>query len=213
MPKVSIVIPVHNMQNAKELLARNLMSVLFQTFRDYEIVISDDSVNDDLKKFVKDYPVKYYRNIAKKGMAGNTNYAIGRAKGDLIKILYLDDYFYANDSLNDIVKHLTGNYNWLVTACTHTTGGDHYPYYSESENTIGSPSVLTFKRFVTERFDTQFSWVLDLDLYRRLFRNYGRPKILNKINVVIGIHPGQMTNILTEERKLWEHELLKQKYK
>ena len=150
-------------------------------------------------------------------MPNNTNNAMEQAKGDLIKILYQDDYFYDERSLWDIIKHFTHWTQWMVTPCVHTIDGvnfynEHYPYYSESENTIGSPSILTLRREIKERFDPRFSWVLDLDLYKRLFQKYGKPKILNKVNVVIGIGNHQMTYKLSDERKSLEFQLLKEKY-
>jgi len=215
--KVSIVIPVYDMDNAVQFTTRNIESILSQTFKDYEIIISDDSENSRLEDWVKQYPVKYFRNLGPKGMANNTNYAMDKATGDLIKILFQDDYFYDESSLWDIVKHFTHWTQWLVTPCIHSIRegeifNEHKPYYSETENTIGSPSVLTIRREIKERFDPQFNWVLDLDFYKRLFKKYGLPKITNKINVIIGIGEHQETNKLSEERKLLEYKLLREKY-
>lgn len=216
MPKISVVVPIYGMDNGEKLLKRNLDSIVSQTFKDYEIIISDDSEDDYLKIFCKKYPVKYFKNPGLHSMGSNSNYGISKATGDIIKILYQDDYFYNENSLAAIKRYFTGGASWFVTGCVHDNGVElfnpHEPFYSESQNTIGSPSVLAFKREVEERFDPQFHWVLDLDLYKRLHRNYGKPKILKNINVVIGIHKGQQTNLLTEQRKLLEHQLLKEKY-
>lgn len=208
------------MENAQYFLKRNLDSILNQKFKDYEIVISDDSVDDGLKTWLRDYPVHYFKNKGPKGMASNTNSAIDNAKGELVKILFQDDYFFDTTSLNDIDRLFTRSTFWLVTGCTHevhyewgtTFENPHYPFYSESENTIGSPSVLTIRQDVKIRFDTNFQWVLDLDLYKQLFREYGKPKILNTTNVVIGIHDGQTTHKLSDQHKMLEHQLLRQKY-
>ena len=188
IPKISIVIPIYGMDSAQFFLKRNLDSILSQTYKDYEIVISDDNDDDQLKIFCKQYPVVYTKNKGAKGMAQNTNNAINHATGELIKILFQDDYFFNEESLREIVNHFARSNYWLVTACTYAIGfeygvmNEHQPFYSESENTIGSPSVLTFRSEVTTRFDPSFYWVLDLDLYKQLFREYGRPKILNKVN-------------------------------
>lgn len=219
MPKVSIVVPIYEMENAQAFLERNLLSIYIQSFDDYEIVISDDSENDNLKTWLKkfDLPIRYFKNPGSHGMANNSNYGINQSQGELIKILYQDDYFYDSRSLENIIKHFTPTYNWLATGCTHTLDGvnffnNHRPYYSESENTIGSPSVITFRREVLERFDPNFYWVLDLDLYKRLFRLYGKPKIYDAVNVVIGVGMHQETQKLSDERKILEHKLIKQKY-
>ena len=220
MPKVSVVVPVYQMENALYFLERNLTSTFLQNYKNYEVIISDDS-NDDLietwlRKF-SNYPIYYYKNRGEKGMAENTNNGINNATGELVKILFQDDYFAHLDSLGDIVKHFTERTMWLATGCTHsmdgvTTFNDHRPYYSESDNTIGSPSVVTFRREIKERFDTNFHWMLDLDWYKRLFRLYDKPKIYDQVNVVIGIHMGQKTNLLSDARKQLEWKMLKIKH-
>lgn len=220
---ISIVIPIHKMENAHYFLERNLTSIALQNFRDYEIVISDDCEDETMQLWIQEIMGSlkigcvYLKNPRNKGMANNTNNAIDNATGELIKILYLDDYFYHRGSLSEIMKHFTPMTWWLATGCTHTLDGvntfnDHRPYFSESANTIGSPSVITFRRSIKERLDPNFHWVLDLDWYKQLYRGYGKPKIYDAINVVIGVGTHQMTNILTEERKHQEHLLLKLKY-
>jgi glycosyltransferase involved in cell wall biosynthesis len=221
--KISIVIPVYNMVNAYYFLRRNLVSIAKQTFRNFEIIISDDTDTENLKETLMGILAEvqlgclYVKNPRAPGMANNTNNAIDNAQGKLVKILFQDDYFYDQDSLAKIVEHFTPTTRWLVTGCTHsldgvTTFNDHHPYYSESENTIGSPSVITFPRDVPIRFDPNFYWVLDLDFYKQLYRKYGKPKIYDQVNVVIGVGMHQETNNLSDERKAKEHQLLKLKY-
>lgn len=207
------------MANGRELLERNLKSIYIQNYDNYEVVISDDSKDNTLRDWVitLDMPIQYYRNMSSPGMANNTNNAINNSHGRLVKILFQDDFFYDSRSLENIVKHFTPTCWWLATGCTHTIDGrnlfnDHKPYYSESENTIGSPSVITFRREITSRFDPNFKWVLDLDWYKQLYRRYGKPKIFDQTNVVIGIHMGQETAKLSDSLKNQEHNLLKLKY-
>lgn len=213
MPKVSICIPIYEMDRGEMFLKRALDSIIVQSFKDFEVIISDDSVTDKLKDFVEDYlqdkvKFKYVKNTTPKGMANNTNFAIDNATGDFIKILYQDDYFFAENSLQQIVDELKEDTKWLVTACIHDMEGElkyqHLPTYSEEVNSIGSPSVLTISKSVFERFDPKLTWVLDLELYRRLFKHYGPPIFLNEINVVIGIGDHQVTNKLTTAQKLQE---------
>lgn len=216
---ITIIVPIYNMDNALYFLERNLKSIAIQTFSDYEVVVSDDSTNDTLKDWLTriEFPVVYVRNPRTRGMANNTNHAIDNASGRLIKILFQDDYFSSTQSLEEIIKHFTPTCSWLVTGCTHSLDGvntfnDHRPYYSDSENTIGSPSVITFKREVKQRFDSNFKWVLDLDWYKQLYQEYGKPKIYDQPNVVIGVGLHQETNKLSDLEKAREHQLLKLKY-
>lgn len=218
--KISLVIPIYPMENARYFLERNLTSIAHQNFKDYEIIISDDG---DMEQIVAEIlkPLGigclYIKNPRDKGMANNTNNGIDNAQGELIKILFQDDYFYHKGSLGEIIKHFTPHTHWLATGCTHSMDGintfnDHQPYYSESENTIGSPSVITFRQAIKLRFDPNFKWVLDLDFYKQLYYQYGKPKIYDRINVVIGIGIHQETNKLTDLQKAKEHQLIKLKY-
>lgn len=189
MPRVSICIPTHGMANKEFFLERALDSVRSQTFQDYEIVITE-----------------------KGRMAENTNAAIKEATGDLVKILYMDDFLAHPNALQDIVDNFEFTDEWLITAADTNP----YPYWTDDietgNNKLGSPSALTMRRSSAMMFDERMSWLLDVDLYKRLYAEYGPPKILDSVGVCIGIHDGQMTNILTDEEKLSEHKLIKKKY-
>jgi len=213
--KVSICIPTYEMKGqGLYFLERALKSIELQHFEDYEVVVTDDSRDDVIKDFCLQVDgLRYFKNEQRLGMAGNTNRGIDEAEGELVKILYQDDFFYDRWSLHRMVKGFTPSYCWLVTACTHTIDGvnminPHLPFYSHSQNTLGSPSVMMIRKGVTERFDTKLTWVLDLEFYRRLYQKYGKPKILNDINVVIGLHPNQTTHLLTNQEKLKEEQTL-----
>ena len=49
MPKVSVCIPTYN---NLELFKKCLNSVLVQEFKDYEIIVSDDSNNDEIEYYL-----------------------------------------------------------------------------------------------------------------------------------------------------------------
>lgn len=216
--KLSICIPIHDIEAKELFLDRSLTALASQTFKNFEVVITDDSPKA-LEIPHYDLYIRYFKNHSKLGMAGNTNQAIKHAQGEIIKILYLDDYLANEHALQDIVDAFKGG--WLVSGCSHNIGGvvqnEHYPTLDErlskGINTIGSPSVLAFENKNPLLFDEAMSWVLDIDLYLRLYEKYGLPTILNEVNVIIGIHGEQMTNVLPDERKEYEGELLNKKLK
>jgi len=215
-PLVSICIPTYEMEGkGLHFLQRALKSIELQSLEDYEVVVTDDSRDSVIQNFCLQVEgLRYFKNDNRLGMAGNTNRSINEAKGEIVKLLYQDDYFAHRHALRDMVKGMTPMFTWLVTACVHSPDGvhwfgEHIPFYSKDANTIGSPSVVMFRRSVVERFDERMSWVLDLDFYRRMFKRYGLPKIVNQTNVVIGIGPHQMTYLMSEEDKNQEYLLLK----
>jgi len=218
--KLTVAIPTHDMDSKEYFFRRCLDSLWNQSFQDFEIVVTDNSDDDKIEVICDWYRtgIRYFKNPTK-GMAQNTNEAIRRSKGELIKILYMDDYMAHDEALEKIIKKFNGH--WLVTGCTHSITGKeffkpHIPHYSldivTGNNTIGSPSVLTILNKKPLMFDEQMTWVLDCDYYKRMYDLYGEPVILKDINVVMGIHDGQATNTMGDERKNYEHEYITKKY-
>lgn len=210
------------MKNAKYFLERCLDSVLEQSFQDYEVVVTDNSDDDVLEKVCQTYgmPIRYSKN-PRKGMAQNTNEAIKLAKGEIIKILYMDDKLAHKHALREIVDAMNKDRRyWLATACEHTRGegrySKHIPRYVDDihtgHNTIGSPSVIAFRNKDPLLFDEEMTWLLDCDLYKRLYDRNGVPITIAHTGVIIGIGDHQMTNILTDEDKRKEEEYMNKKY-
>ena len=194
-PKISICIPTHNMDNADFFLARLIKSLQTQTFRDFEIVITKDGA-----------------------MAENTNVAIKKAKGEIIKILYMDDYLAHPDALKNIAENFKEG--WLATGCVHNYGDGQLrePHFAsfdgvlKGSNTIGSPSVVAIENKDPLLFDENMTWVLDLDYYLRLHKRYGPPTILDSYDVVMGCGDHQVTNIISNEEKELEETYLIHKH-
>jgi hypothetical protein len=190
-PTLSVVIPIHDMQGGAEFLWRTVNVLMYQTFQDFEIVIT------------------------KRGtMPENTNAGIKRARGELIKILYLDDCLAYPDALKDIVDAFTPQTEWLITG----TDNNPEPYWTDDietgNNKLGSPSALTIRNhgLDTPLFDEQMTWLLDCDYYRRLYDSVGPPLILPGANVNIGVGEHQVSYLLSDEAKEAEHDYMKTKY-
>ena len=95
-PLVSICIPTHNRLN---LLKKSVNSALNQTYKNIEIIISDNSDNDFTKKYVKtisDKRIRYYKNSSNIGSFLNVNKVAHLAKGKYIKYLLDDDLLKPN---------------------------------------------------------------------------------------------------------------------
>ena len=183
------------MKNWPFFLERCLKSIEKQTYKNYEIVLVKHST-----------------------MPVTSNRAIQSASGDIIKILYMDDYLYDENALQHLVDNWKGG--WAVSGCIQDHGGDiltnpHFPHWNDlmlkGVNTLGSPSVLALENSEL-LFDENLSWLLDCELYHRLHEKYGEPNIINYIDVAIGLHQGQVTNLMSDEVKLSEHQYVQQKY-
>lgn len=94
MPKVSVIIPVYNVE---KYLRQCLDSILNQTLREIEIICVDDGSTDSSYDILQEYAKKDSRFVILKqqnagaGIARNTGMKI--AKGTYLSILDSDDYF------------------------------------------------------------------------------------------------------------------------
>ena len=93
MPKISIIIPVYNLQN---FIAQTIDSVLNQTFGDYELIVVDDGSCDDSLKILENYPQIILYKLSHTGAGSARNYALKKAKGEYILFLDGDDIISKN---------------------------------------------------------------------------------------------------------------------
>jgi hypothetical protein len=93
MPRVSLGLPVHN---GGELLESAIQSVLSQTFRELELIISDNASDDGTESLCRriadqDPRVRYYRSPTNIGAAANHNRVVELARGEYFKWVADDD--------------------------------------------------------------------------------------------------------------------------
>lgn len=201
--KLSCAIPCYEMfGQGVQFLERSLEVLENQTFRDFEIVVTDNSEDFSIKRLCQDFDVRYIR-YGVRGMGANTNEAILNCKGELIKILYQDDYLTYPEALQDIVDNFKDEDNWLFTG----SHNNPHPRYS-NVNTLGSPSAMTIRNKNPLLFDETLKWALDLEYYKRMYKAFGEPKILDKVGVVIGLGEHQQTRNLDIETKMYEENLV-----
>jgi hypothetical protein len=227
----SIAIPTYEMAGkGAEFLNFSLDILNKQTFKDFEVVISDHSLNDEVKNVVdiwsKILDIKYFRNNYKRGASSpNLNNAIKNCTGSWIKILFQDDYLFGEDSLKNHntfiieqnIKH------WLASATERSMDGinvymPHYPRWNVNMvygiNTISSPSVICFKNEFGNnlKFDENLVWLMDVEFYHRMYIKFGEPKYIHTINIVNRTWESQVSSTLSEEIKNNEHKLIESKY-
>lgn len=171
MPKVSICIPTYN--NAGEVLYL-LQSIAEQDYTDYEILINDDSDNQEIAstiQHIKENPVNcqelqginklddtakvnyagtidYIHNPQKLGHIFNWNAPMKRAKGEYIKIMFSDDWFTYETSLTEYVMLL-----------------DNYP---EADFAFANSMQVSEKNSHVRDISEEFEALLQED-YRHLF--------------------------------------------
>ena len=207
----SIAIPVYEMNGQGiHYLKHNLNKIIVQKINfDLEVIISDQSKNDIVKNYINDLGIDYIKYIKANekvnSLSSNTNNAIRYCSGDIIKVLYQDDYFLNEYSLQKTIDTISNsNKMWLISACEHskdllTLIRPFYPQWNDhmifGNNTYSCPSVLSFKKEAKDNyFDENLDYLLDTEYYWRMKNKYGEPVYLQDITVVISIHQNQSTN-------------------
>ncbi len=103
-PAVSICIPAYNQP---QMANRALVSIAEQDYRDYEVVLTDDtpdaSVSQIAAKFEGVFHLRYFKNRERLGTPANWNEAIRRSEGRYIKMLHHDDWLADKSSLRAFV--------------------------------------------------------------------------------------------------------------
>ena len=198
-PKVSIIIPYHDIPETAFFLGRLIKSIEQQTFKDYEIILE-----------------KHGR------MAETYNAAIQKSKGEIIKLMGMDDYFFHPGALEDIVKifDFFPDSWWVIASCIHNNGQSilrpHMPAWNdklyEGHNTVGGFACVSFRNYDVPKIDEELDWVVDCDWYWRIYQKHGVPRGLEDMNVVIGIGPHQTSNTLSDDQKLKEHSIMRERY-
>ena len=96
MPKISVVVPVYNVE---KFLERCLNSIVNQTFKDIEIICVNDGSTDNSRKILDKYT--NYSNIKiidqiNAGLSEARNTGLLNAKGEYIAFIDSDDYIDPN---------------------------------------------------------------------------------------------------------------------
>ncbi len=107
MIKVSVIVPVYNVE---KYISKCLDSLVNQTFKNFEIIIVNDGSTDNSEKIIQEYlknnkNMSYFK-IKNSGQAVARNLGIKKSKGNLITFVDSDDYIdsYMLEKLYDNMK-------------------------------------------------------------------------------------------------------------
>src|SRR4051812_24164992 len=90
-PAITILLPVYN---CREYLHEAIISLLSQTFTDFELLILNDGSTDDTEKVIQSFSdnrVVYIKNESNKGLIYTLNKGVTLAKGKYIARMDADD--------------------------------------------------------------------------------------------------------------------------
>jgi glycosyltransferase involved in cell wall biosynthesis len=209
---VSICIPAYQ---RTEYLKRLLDSIEMQTFRRFEVVITDDSPGGEVLEMVENHLLKpmirYFKNPRTLGSPENWNEGLRKAKADWIKIMHDDDWFTGPDSLGVFADAIqNGAARFYFSAYTNVYPGgrtktirikdadylalNKMPEILIAANRIGPPSAVVFRKDQALVFDNRMQWLVDIDFYIRYLKNHPPAGYISNLLVQIGVSESQVTS-------------------
>ena len=155
MPKVSVVLPVHN---APGTIHRAIDSILAQEFTNWELVIVNDGSTDDTLARLKDYEYEQARvySIPHSGVARALNFGIKMARGEYIARMDADDVSHPQ-RLKEQVLYLDSHPGIGLVSSLVQYGGDRrtqpgYAHYVDTINDIVDETDILNRRFAEAPF-------------------------------------------------------------
>jgi len=220
-PFFTIGIPTYEMSGKGIVyLAELLDTISKQSFKNFEVLVSDNSIDNEIKKFINskafNFKLRYVENkIGKDNPSANINNILKFSCGEYIKFVFQDDLLFGDLSLQklfDVIKENKKN-EWFVSGSLHLKKGKlinpMIPSYNNKIhlgfNSISSPSVLTIKNHNRKiRFNEEYTWLLDCVYYKECFLNFGSPIIISTPLIINRLSDTQLTNKLKEFSKYKE---------
>lgn len=138
MKKVSVIIPVYN---TGRFVKKTIESIINQTYKDLEIIITDDCSTDGTfticeKMAGKDNRISLKRNEENRGIGATRNISLKRATGDLLFFVDGDDFVDRN-IIEDCIKKMEDTGSQAVC----------FPYYDWD----ASKSRIIARHYYTEK--------------------------------------------------------------
>lgn len=231
-PFISICIPAYK---RIDYLKRLFESISTQNYKNFEVVVTDDSGNDDtVENFINSnlfsFKLVYIKNPKPLGSPLNWIESFKHAKGDWIKIMHDDDYFVNEHSLSSFVNEIDESVDVIFSAYVvedelNKTVKNMVitkrafnkilvkPLRLFAKNILGPPTVIFFKKSITDTFDPRLKWIVDWEFYIKAALKYNL-KYINVPLVVVSYNDSQITNscVLNPAVEIPEIMILHSKY-
>lgn len=155
MPKVSVIVPVYNVE---KFLHRCLDSIFSQTYQDFELICINDCSPDNSREILQSYKEKFPEqliildNEKNVGQGMSRKKAIDISKGEYLSFVDSDDYI-ALDYLETYVNEMESNdCDVAVAGYTNDIDGK----FVENDAPTGAWSVLTYSVAWAKMFRADF---------------------------------------------------------
>lgn len=206
----SIIIPTYNQL---PLLKRALESVLHQQGADYEVIVTDDSDNDEICTYIEaldKQTIKYFHHNSTGRAADNWNFGLSKAEGKFVIVMHHDEAMSSSNHLSLMAQALADSDVAMADVEVMNSGKQSsrwlshltkklcskHPEWLFLQNAIGPTACIAFKRDQLQPFNPDLKWLIDIEWYYRLLKDK-RVSICNtcKVQSTHG-HAGQISQQL-----------------
>ncbi len=232
-PFISICIPAYKRITDLE---RLLYSISKQSYKNFEVIITDDSPDNTVKDFLAgyqhDFSLLYFKNVRALGTPENWNEGFRKANGLWLKLMHDDDYFANNNSLLSFVKTIEQQpetevfysafmFEDLVNEKQEIIRCNVYdrfllnlsPYHLLKRNYFGNPSCVIIKRTVPFFYDNRFKYIVDFAYYMELLLHNIKCSYIDEVLINVGQNEGQVTHYTFKNKavQMYENHVLLEK--
>lgn len=233
MPKLSVIIPVYNVE---KYIAATVQSVLDQTFQDFELLIIDDESPDQSVEICQQFKDPRIKIIHQKnrGLGGARNKGIHQAQGDYIAFLDGDDKWLPQmieKNIKYLEKHPDVGVSFNRSAFIDEQGDslstyqmpklkDITPSYLLRTNPIGNGSAAVFRREVLNAikfqdnlygveedfyFDDRFRLSQDIECWLRIaIQTNWKIEGIPEVLTLYRVNSGGLSANLLKKVEYWE---------
>ena len=206
-PKISVIIPTYNRANY---LVEAINSVLYQTFRDFELIVVNDGSSDNTEEILNKYvgKIKYFYQ-GNNGVSAARNKGINNSEGEFICFLDSDD-LWEKKKLEKQIDYFNKNVDakicytdeiWIRKGIRVNQMKKHRKYSGDIFKMslplcIISASSIMIKKEVFSKvgfFDEALQVCEDYDLWLRISEKYQVGFIPEKLIIKRGGHEDQLS--------------------
>ena len=211
-PKVSVIILTYNRHL---LLRKAILSVLNQTFQDFEIIVIDDASKEETRFIMDEFTderIRYFRHNVNKGEGCARNTGLKYVKGKYIAFLDDDDEWLPEklDLQVTLLKGSPEDVGVVYTGCmrVNTVSGEVLGVYIPQKRgdifrellttNFVIPSSVLMKKECLEKvgmFDESIDYGLDYDMWIRISREF-KFECIKKPLIKYSINQGRLSTKL-----------------
>lgn len=181
--KISIITPTFN---SEKTIAKNVESILSQSYKDYEHIIVDNLSSDNTLEIVKNLYKETPSNLSiisekDSGIAEAFNKGIEFSTESIVTILNSDDYYYSKNIFETVINSFE-NTEYLIVHGDVLFVDPKYGSYLRKPYNINTFSTMPLNHptmFIKKEvysaiglFDTTYRYSMDFEFYCRLYNSY-----------------------------------------